>query len=228
MDNDLKPGERHLQADQADSTATPVAGANLGLEADTADMGTVAAERTLLAAEQDSAERTLHAAEQGAAERTLHAAEQAGTERTLQATEQASGLLAGQTDRLVLYEERAKVDVVRESLGAVTVRKVVTEREELVPVTLRSECLEIVVQPGAGCVRMGDQELQPGQTYQVELTNERASVHKEIVPISEVSFEKRAVSQDVQQTVTLRREVLDIEDPQHLVANRSELEGDLR
>ncbi|ADY26268.1 Domain of unknown function DUF2382-containing protein [Deinococcus proteolyticus MRP] len=176
MTDNLKPGERHLEAvgDQADMTA------------------------------------------QG----------ERGAERDLRT--EAAGLLADQTDRLVLYEERARVDVVRESRGAVTVRKVVTEREEMVPVTLRSEYLEILVHEGAGRVRMGDQELQPGQTYQVELSTERASVHKEIVPISEVSFEKRAVSEEVQQTVTLRREVLDVEDPQNLVANRSELEGDLR
>lgn len=141
---------------------------------------------------------------------------------------ESTGLLAGQTDRLVLYEERANVEVIRESVGAVTVRKVVREREEMVPVTLRTECLEIVVREGAGCVRMGDQELQPGQSYEVELTTERASIQKEIVPISEVSFEKRAVQQDVQETVTLRREVLDIEDPQGLVANRTDLLDDLR
>ncbi|GHF97303.1 hypothetical protein GCM10017783_06430 [Deinococcus piscis] len=162
-------------------------------------------------------------------ERHLEAVGDQGTldiERDLRT--EAAGLLAGQSDRLVLYEERARVDVVRESRGVVTVRKVVTEREEMVPVTLRSEYLEIVVNEGAGRVRMGDQELQPGQTYQVELTTERASIQKELVPLSEVSFEKRAVSEAVQQTVTLRREVLDIEDPQNLVANRSELEGGLR
>lgn len=139
---------------------------------------------------------------------------------------EAAELLGAQTDHLVLYEERAKVDVVRESAGAVTIRKVVTEREEMVPVTLRSECLEIVVQPGAGCVRMGGEQLQEGQTYQIELSTERASVQKEVVPISEVSFEKRTVSQDTQQTVTLRREVLDVEDPQHLVINAAEFVQD--
>lgn len=180
-DDNLKPGERHLEAVGQQPEGLDVTGEQAEIHAGAADLRS-----------------------------------------------EAAGLLAAQGDRLTLYEERARVDVVRESRGAVTVRKVVTEREEMVPVTLRSECLEIVVQEGAGCVRMDGQELQPGQTYQVELTAERASVHKEVVPISEVSFEKRAVTEDVQQTLTLRREVLDIEDPQQLVANRSELEGDLR
>lgn len=139
---------------------------------------------------------------------------------------QTNKLLASDTDRLVLYEERAKVDVVRESQGAVTVRKVVTEREEMIPVTLRRECLEIVVQPGAGCVRLDGKDLEAGQTYQVELSNERATVQKEVVAVSEVSFEKRAVTEEVKQAVTLRREVLDVQDPQNLIANRAEIEGE--
>lgn len=198
-DEHLKPGERHLEAnEQTQTPEVPAAGA------------------TDQSAAQVPATQTPVAG--------LSEAGSTSTQSERDLRSEAATLLAGQSDRLVLYEERARVDVVRESQGAVTVRKVVTEREEMVPVTLRSECLEILVHEGAGCVRMGDQELQPGQTYQVELTTERANVQKEIVPISEVSFEKRAVSEDVQQTVTLRREVLDIEDPQNLVANRAELD----
>ncbi|MDO4264585.1 MAG: YsnF/AvaK domain-containing protein, partial [Deinococcus sp.] len=196
MTDNLKPGERYLEA----------AGDQTDLTTQTVQNA-----QTDLSAGRDVARGQL------GTDTAL------GGERDLRT--EATDLLAGQTDRLVLYEERARVDVVRESLGAVTVRKLVTEREEMVPVTLRSEYLEIVVHEGAGRVRMDGQELQPGQTYQVELTTERASVHKELVPISEVSLEKRAVAEDVQQTVTLRREVLDVEDPQNLIANRSELEG---
>ena len=138
-----------------------------------------------------------------------------------------AGLLSAGTDRLVLHEERADVQVVREALGQVTVRKAVTEREEMIPVTLRSEVLEITVQPGAGRVIMDGRELEPGQTYTVELTTERAAVTKEVVPVSEVTLGKRVLEETRQETVTLRREVLDVQDPQNLIANRAEL-GDLR
>lgn len=199
-DKDLQPGERYLEGTQAQAT-----------QADAALTG----ERHLVA---DQTVSTSTVPVTAAAQADLHTA----------AAQPQTGLLAGQTDRLVLYEERARVDVVREAQGAVTVRKVVTEREEMIPVTLRRECLEIVVQPGAGCVRLDGKDLEAGQTYQVELSNERATVQKEVVATSEVSFEKRAVTEEVRQTVTLRREVLDVQDPQDLIANRAELEGDLR
>ncbi|MFC6591245.1 YsnF/AvaK domain-containing protein [Deinococcus lacus] len=144
----------------------------------------------------------------------------AGSERTL--VSQGSDTVM--VDRLVLHEERAQVQVLREAAGAVTLQKRVVERQEQIPVTIRSEVLEITVKPGAGRVVLDGQELEAGQTYQVELTTERAAVQKEVVAISEVSIGKRAETVAHTEMVTLRREVLDVKDPGALIANAAEVD----
>ncbi|WP_051935414.1 YsnF/AvaK domain-containing protein [Deinococcus sp. YIM 77859] len=115
--------------------------------------------------------------------------------------------------RLVLHEERATVDVVREAAGSVEVRRVVTERQETVPITLYREVLEITVKDGGGQVLMNGEALEPGRTYEIPISEERAEVRKQVYPFQEVIIAKelRRFTQDEQ--VTLRREELDV---QHL------------
>ncbi|MDV6376315.1 YsnF/AvaK domain-containing protein [Deinococcus arenicola] len=113
--------------------------------------------------------------------------------------------------QLRLLGERADVRVVREQAGVVTIRKVLTEREVTLPVTLTTETLKISVREGAGRVFLGEQALLPGQTYTVTLTEERAEVVKTVVPLYDVTLTKRGQTHMHEETLTLRREVLDVQ-----------------
>ncbi|MEW6420992.1 MAG: YsnF/AvaK domain-containing protein [Deinococcota bacterium] len=113
--------------------------------------------------------------------------------------------------QLVLHEERAEVEVLRELAGTVQIRRVVTERQETVPITLISERLEITVTEGGGRVRMNGEELEPGRTYTVELSEERAQIHKQVYPFQEVTIAKQRETFTQTEQVTLRREELDVQ-----------------
>lgn len=113
--------------------------------------------------------------------------------------------------QLVLHEERAKVEVLREQTGSVQIRRVVTERQETVPITLVSERLEITVIDGGGRVRMNGEELEPGRTYTIELSEERVQIHKEVYPLHEVIIAKQRETVTHTEQVTLRREELDVQ-----------------
>lgn len=124
-------------------------------------------------------------------------------------------------ERLRLHEERATVEVIPEQVGAVTVRRVVREREEVVPITLHSEYLEITVQEGTGGrVTLKGEALEVGRTYEVPLYEERAVIDKQIYPLSDVTIAKQARSYVQTERLTLRREELDVEDPMGLVRDR--------
>lgn len=149
--------------------------------------------------------------------------------------------------RLQLLEERAQVQVLREGIGQVQVRKVLRERQEMVPVTLSSEVLEIVVTPvaqgaaahaAAGSVTEGGamgqgvsqilidgKPLQVGQSYEIPLTEERVQVVKQVYPISEVLIRKQAQSTTHQETVMLRHEELEVLDEQGLARFVDDLPG---
>ncbi|MEF2280053.1 YsnF/AvaK domain-containing protein [Deinococcus sp. YIM 134068] len=125
-------------------------------------------------------------------------------------------------ETLRLHEERAVVEVVPESLGAVTIRRVVTERQEVVPITLSSERLEITVREGVGGrVTMNGEVMEVGRTYEVPIYEERALINKEIFPLSDVTIAKQRETYKQVETLTLRREELDVEDPQGLVRDRT-------
>lgn len=129
-------------------------------------------------------------------------------------------------DRLRLHEERAIVEVIPEQVGAVTVRRVVREREEVVPITLHSEYLEITVREGTGGrVTLKGEPLEVGRTYEVQLYEERAVVDKQIYPLSDVTIAKQSRSYTQTEHLTLRREELDVEDPMGLVRDRLRTDG---
>ncbi|GAA5514866.1 hypothetical protein Dcar01_03629 [Deinococcus carri] len=114
-------------------------------------------------------------------------------------------------ERLVLHEERAEVEVLRDLTGAVQIRRVVTERQEVVPVTLTNEHLEITVTDGVGRVRMNGEVLEPGRVYTVELSEERAEVRKQVFPLQEVTIAKQRQTFTHSEQITLRREELDVQ-----------------
>lgn len=120
-------------------------------------------------------------------------------------------------DRLTLHEERAKVEVIREQVGAVSIRKVIRERQEVIPVTLTTETLEITVQDGAGKVTLNGEALEAGRTYEILIHDEKAVVEKQVVALSDVTLSKQAHTFTHTEEVSLRREELDVRDPQGLV-----------
>ncbi len=119
-------------------------------------------------------------------------------------------------EQMTLHEERARVEVLREQVGSVSVRKVVRQREEVIPVTLTTEVLEITVKDGAGKVTLNGEALEPGRTYEVLVHDERAVVQKEVFAHSDVTLSKEARTYTHTEQVTLRREELDVNDPQGL------------
>ncbi|WP_102126173.1 YsnF/AvaK domain-containing protein [Deinococcus planocerae] len=124
-------------------------------------------------------------------------------------------------DTLRLHEERALVEVVPESLGAITVRRVLTQREEVVPITLGREHLEITVTEGkGGRVTMNGEVLEVGRTYEVPLYEERAVIERQAYPYSDVVIAKQRETYEQVERLTLRREELEVEDPQGLVRDR--------
>lgn len=160
--------------------------------------------------------RVLHGTDSGAGEQTATARTQgAGKEERLLLSTETGDL--SELGRVRLHEERAQVDVQRVQAGQVQVRKVVRERQETLPVTLTSEYLEIIVNPEAsGRVTMDGQVLEAGRSYEVLLTEERAQVTKQVFALSEVTVRKQVQTSTHQETVTLRREELDVVDAQGL------------
>lgn len=116
-------------------------------------------------------------------------------------------------EHLTLHEERSRVNLLREVYGSVTINKIVTEREELVPVMLRTERLEISIAPGAGEVMIDGVLLEPGRVHEVLLLEEKATIQKEVFPAVDVQIWKASRVVDHSETVSLRREVLEVIDP---------------
>lgn len=114
-------------------------------------------------------------------------------------------------EQLRLHEERAEVDILRERAGQVQIRRVVVERQETLPVTLRRELVEITVKEGGDRVLLNGEELEPGRTYELEVYEERAEVVKRVYPFQDVTIAKQAQTFTHDEEVTLRREELDVE-----------------
>lgn len=182
------------------------------------------AERVVTAADTTQSERVVTAANPAQVERVVTAApdpRQASTTHQMQAADYQAATLHDK-DTLYLYEERARVDVSVESQGQVVLRKKIVEQEEHIPVTIRREILEIVTAPGGGLVHvegitLDGKQLEAGRTYEVVLTEERAHVTKQVYPVQEVNVRKQQVSEQHTETVTLRREVLEVDGPAELI-----------
>lgn len=127
--------------------------------------------------------------------------------------------------RLDLLEERASVQVTRESVGEVALRRVVREEEVLMPVTLTREFLELTVRRGGGQVILDGEPLEAGRTYEVLLSEERAQIVKTVHATQQVEVFKRTRTEQFQQSVTLGREVLEVKGRTDLVTERPVVSG---
>ncbi|MCD0156618.1 YsnF/AvaK domain-containing protein [Deinococcus sp. 14RED07] len=127
--------------------------------------------------------------------------------------------------RLDLLEERASVQVTRESVGEVALRRVVREEEVLMPVTLSREFLELTVRPGGGQVLLDGEPLEAGRTYEVLLSEERAQIVKTVHATQQVEVFKRTRTEQFQRSVTLGREALEVTGRTDLVTERPVVSG---
>jgi uncharacterized protein (TIGR02271 family) len=124
-------------------------------------------------------------------------------------------LQAGQTvtlGTLELREERAEVQRERVQAGQVTVRREVQTRTETVTTELKREVLIIETRPGGPAVYLDDVLLPAGETREIVLYDERVSVTTTPYVREEVRVGKRAFTEEHHAEVTLRREVLVVDD----------------
>lgn len=108
-------------------------------------------------------------------------------------------------------ELREELPVIRREqvrTGQVSFRREVQMRTETVTMELRRETLVIEVQPGEAAVYFGDELLQPGETREIVLYDEQASVSKQPFVTEEVRIGKRVVTEQQETMLELGYEVL--------------------
>jgi uncharacterized protein (TIGR02271 family) len=114
--------------------------------------------------------------------------------------------------RIPVAEERLNVETRPAELGAVQVRKTVTEEQQTVPVTLARE--EVRVRE----VNTSDRPLQPGDdafnegTLRVPVRGEEAVVAKEAIVTGEVVVDKARTTEQRQVSDTVRKEHVDVDE----------------
>ena len=127
---------------------------------------------------------------------------------------------------LQLKEERLNVTTEPVQVGAVRVSKRIAERLETVTVPVREERLIIEVMPGSSRVRIGERELQEGETLEVLLFEERAVAGKEVVISEDVVVRKDVVERQEEVRETVRREELAVDQDDDLIVEDAEQEGE--
>ena len=132
-----------------------------------------------------------------------------------QASVQAQAPVNTRTDdrHMTLVEESLSVGKETRQTGEVEVSKHVVEEQVQVPVTLRHE--EVVVTRHAvdRPVAAGETAIGQSEAIRVPVHEEVAQVTKEVRVAEEIEIEKRAVSQQEMVSDTVRREVVDVEQP---------------
>lgn len=132
-----------------------------------------------------------------------------------QASVQAQAPVNTRTDdrHMTLVEESLSVGKETRQTGEVEVSKHVVEEQVQVPVTLRHE--EVVVTRHAvdRPVAAGETAIGQSEVIRVPVHEEVAQVTKEVRVAEEIEIEKRAVSQQEMVSGTVRREVVDVEQP---------------
>lgn len=113
---------------------------------------------------------------------------------------------------LELREEVLSVVKEQVHTGQVHVSRKVETRTETVTTELRRETLVITVQPGTAQVYLGDELLQPGETREVLLYDETATVTKTPMVTEDVHIGKRVVTEQQRQQVDLHYEVLVVDE----------------
>lgn len=128
-------------------------------------------------------------------------------------------------EALRLREERLRVEKDVEDAGAVRLGKRVVDRTETVEVPVREERLVVERVPGSGEVVADGTELREGESIEVPLKREEARVEKETVDAGEVRLRKETVERREQVSENLRREELDVDDPDNLTSRQRDIRG---
>ena len=119
-------------------------------------------------------------------------------------------------DRIVVpvAEERLRVEKQEAELGAVEVRKVVTEEQQTVPVQLQREEVHVEKRdiPDRPLSAADAETLFEGGTIRVPVRGEEAVVTKEAIVTGEVVIEKEQVTEREQVTETVRREQVEVDE----------------
>lgn len=130
-------------------------------------------------------------------------------------------------ERLQLMEERLQVNKNQFEAGRVRLGKHIVERTETVNVPVREERVVIERTPGSGEVSYDGRNLDEGETIEVPVMREEVEVTKTPVVAEEVGLRKESRERSEQVQETLRREELDVEGDDSLMAeppSRSETE----
>ena len=114
--------------------------------------------------------------------------------------------------RVPVAEERLQVETREAELGAVEVRKTVTEEQQTVPVELEREEVRVERRDaGERPVRPGDEAFQE-DTIRVPVRGEEAVVNKEAVVTGEVVLHKEQTTERQQVADTVRQEQVEVDE----------------
>ncbi len=125
--------------------------------------------------------------------------------RAAMGTNQAEGEI-----RVPVAEERLTVGKREADLGAVNIRKTVTEEQQTVPVTLMHEEVHVAERDVADRPATGDDLFKEG-TIRVALRGEEAVVAKEAIVTGEVVIDKETVAREEQVSGTVRKQRVEVD-----------------
>lgn len=123
---------------------------------------------------------------------------------------------------LELREEVPEVHVLREKLGAVSIRRERRVREETVTVDLVTEVLIIETRAGQPNIKFLGVDLPVGETMELEIYREEAEVSKKVVRSEHIEVYKDQVVEQVSIPVELAREELVVDQHTHVVPGKPE------
>jgi len=112
--------------------------------------------------------------------------------------------------RVPVAEERLTVGKRETDLGAVNIRKTVTEEQRTVPVTLTHEEVHVEERDVADRPATGEDLFQE-RTIRVALRGEEAVVAKEAIVTGEVVIDKETVSREEQVSGTVRKQRVEVD-----------------
>jgi len=139
------------------------------------------------------------------------------------ATGATEPLADGTEKRMELREERLKITKEPVQAAVARVRRVVSDWTETVTVPLHREQVVIEVLPGGGTVEVDGRVLQPGETCEITIVEERANVTKETVVLGSVSIRKESVEFEETIQERLRREELVVDEDDNLEVHEETL-----
>ncbi len=125
----------------------------------------------------------------------------------------APGATATEERRLQLREERLSVDKQRVASGEASVRKNVVEGQQTIDVPTYHEELYVERRPVSSSATSATDAMIEGETVRIPLSEERVVVEKRPVTTEEVVIGKRRVEDTQRVSETVRKEVLDVDDP---------------